>query len=66
MSKILGVLQSRKFWVSVIGVLVAVGLLELSDAQQADLVAAIVTISGSIGYVLSVAIEDGLSRRGEP
>lgn len=66
MQKIIGVLQSRKFWVSVIGVLVAVGLLELSEAQQADLVAAIVTISGSIGYVLSVAIEDGLSRRGEP
>lgn len=58
MGKVLGVLQSRKFWASVIGLIVALGLLNISDAQQADLVAAVLTVVTTLGYALSVAIED--------
>lgn len=58
MEKITWVLQSRKFWASVIGLLIATGVLQLSDAQEADLVSALLTVATTIGYVLSIAIED--------
>ena len=58
MSKLSGVLQSRKFWSSLLSLLVAVGLLQFSDAAQADLVSAILTIVAAAGYTISVAIED--------
>jgi hypothetical protein len=45
-------------WASLLSLLVAVGLLKFSDAQQADLVSAILTIVTAVGYTLSVAIED--------
>lgn len=62
-NKLLGLLQSRKFWASLVSLLVAVGMLQFSDSQQADLVAAILTVSTAISYVIGVALEDGLSRR---
>lgn len=57
-SKLMGVLASRKFWASVVGVLAAVGLVVFSESQQADLVAAIVTVVSMVAYILGVAIED--------
>lgn len=59
-----GVLKSRKFWASLIGLLVSVGVLNYSDAQQAELASAVLTVATAIGYVLSVAIEDAGSARG--
>jgi len=58
MQKIVWVLQSRKFWAAVIGLLIATGVLKLTDAQEADLVGALLTVATTIGYMLSVAIED--------
>jgi hypothetical protein len=55
------VLMSRKFWASAIAMLVALGVLAFSDAQQAELVAQIVGGISAV-YTLSVAIEDGLSK----
>lgn len=63
MNKLLGMLQSRKFWVSMVTLLVSVGVLQLSDVQQADLVTAILTVVTGVGYIVSVALEDGLGRR---
>lgn len=58
MEKILWILKSRKFWASVIGLLIATGVLQLSDVQEAELIQAILTVVTALGYVLSVAIED--------
>lgn len=58
MEKIIWVLKSRKWWASVIGLLIATGVLQLSDSQEADLVGALLTVATTIGYVVSVAIED--------
>lgn len=63
MNKVLKMLQSRKFWVSLVTLLVSVGVLQLTDVQQADLVTAILTVVTGVGYIVSVALEDGLSRR---
>ncbi len=62
-NKLIGLLQSRKFWASLISLLVAVGMLQFSDSQQAELVAAILTVTTAVSYVIGVALEDGLSRR---
>jgi hypothetical protein len=57
--KLLGVLKSRKFWAGVVGLLVAVGLLNLGeDAAEENLVEAILTVVTTVVYILSVAIED--------
>jgi hypothetical protein len=58
MGKLSGVLQSRKFWSSLLSLLVAVGVLQFGDAAQADLVSAILTIVAGVGFTLGVAIED--------
>lgn len=63
--KLVRVVQSRKFWASLVGLLVALGLATLSDAQQAELVGAILTIVTTVTYTLGVALEDGLSGRGQ-
>ena len=60
MEKLGWVLQSRKFWAAIISLLVALGVLNWSDAQQAETVAGIVAGVGAV-YSLAVAIEDGLS-----
>lgn len=51
-------LKSRKFWSAIVGLLVAVGWLQVSDVQEADLVSAILTVATAIGYMVSVAVED--------
>ena len=60
MEKIHWVLQSRKFWAAVISLLAALGVLNWSDAQQAETVAMLAAGIGA-AYSLAVAIEDGLS-----
>jgi len=56
--KIVWILKSRKWWASVIGLLIATGLLQLSEVQEAELVSAILTVATTIGYVISIAVED--------
>jgi hypothetical protein len=58
---ILFVLLSRKFWSSVLSMLVAVGVLSFADSEQAELVAQLVGGIGAV-YTLAVALEDGLSK----
>jgi hypothetical protein len=45
-----------KFWISLIATLVALGILQLSESEQAQLVQAIVTVAGAAAYIVSVAI----------
>lgn len=61
---ILYVFLSRKFWASLLSMLVAVGFFVFSDAEQAELVSAIVGGIGAV-YTLSVALEDGLGKHAE-
>ena len=49
-------LKDRKLWVSLIGALVGLGILEMSEAEQASLVQAIITVAAAVGYIISVAI----------
>lgn len=58
MAGLLSVLRSRKFWASVVGLLVALGFIQVSDLQEPELVSAILTVVTTITYALSVAIED--------
>jgi hypothetical protein len=57
-----GVLKSRKFWAAVISLLVATGILQVSEGQETELVNAILLVAGAAVYILSVALEDGLSK----
>lgn len=54
--------RSRKFWATVISWVVALGVLQLSGDAQAELVQAILTVVMGLGYIVSVALEDGLRR----
>lgn len=58
MEKILWILKSRKFWSAIVGLLMSFGLLQMSDAQEAELVGAILTVATAVGYMASIAIED--------
>lgn len=58
MQKVLWMLQSRKFWAAIVGLLVASGLLQMSDVAEAELVQAILTVATALTYIISVAIED--------
>lgn len=59
MEKILGVLKSRKFWASVVGVLVSVGLLSFGPGSGEDqFVEAILVVVSTVAYVIGVAVED--------
>lgn len=57
------VLKSRKFWAAAVSILFATGILQGSEAAEADLLNAILTAITAVGYIISVAIEDGLSNR---
>jgi len=45
-----------KFWISLIATLAALGILQLSENEQAALVQAVVTVIGAATYIVSVAI----------
>lgn len=55
------VLKSRKFWAAVIAILFSTGILQGSEAVEADTVNAILTVVTAAFYIFSVALEDGLS-----
>lgn len=54
------ILRSRKFWAAVVGLLVALGVLNIGEAQQVNLVEAIVTVATTVAYIIGTAVEDGL------
>ena len=66
-NKMVVVLQSRKFWSSVISLLVVLGLFKFSDMEQTQLVESLVLIApiviGGI-YTLATAIEDAAHAKG--
>ena len=59
MNKFVGILTSRKAWAAIISVAATFGVLEYSDAQQAELVEAIMVVVVAVGYMMSIAVEDG-------
>jgi hypothetical protein len=62
MDNLVSVLRSRKFWAALLGMLTALGVLDLGDAQQAETAA---TIAAGVwaAYTLAVALEDGLAKK---
>ena len=54
--KWMGLLKSRKLWASVIGLLVAFGLLE--GGEEARLTEAIIVIVTAASYVVGTGLED--------
>lgn len=63
MEKLKQTLASRKFWASVVGLLVVGGFWQATDVQQSELVNAITVVMGAlipVFYAISVAVEDGL------
>jgi len=63
MNKFLAVLQSRKFWFSVLGIMGSMGIVTFSDSQSAELVAQIVGGITAI-LVISTGLEDGMRGMG--
>lgn len=59
------VLKSRKFWAALIGLLVSLGVMTLSDQQEAELVAAILVVVDMLGYQILTAWEDVAKRKVE-
>lgn len=60
-NKVKELLASRKFWTSIISVLVTVGLFQFSDVQQNQLVESLVIVAPLVAgavYSISTAIED--------
>lgn len=57
------VLKSRKLWAAVVAILFSTGILQGSEAAEADMVNAILTVVTAAFYIFSVALEDGLSFR---
>ena len=62
-NKFVRFLQSRKFWVSLIGLLSVAGLYWGDDIEAAKLVDSILLIVGAL--VASIAAEDGLAAIGK-
>lgn len=63
-SKLIGVLKSRKFWAGVIGILVAVGLLNFGEGDESRLTEAILTVVTTVSYIVATAIEDAGKAQG--
>ena len=57
MQRIITILQDKKLWATALGLLVSMGILELSDAQQSELIAAILAAGSAIGYMVTVGNE---------
>lgn len=62
-NKFIRFLQSRKFWVSLIGLLSVAGIYAGTDLEADKLVTAIQVIVGAL--VAGIAAEDGLSAMGK-
>lgn len=62
MTQVFAILQSRKFWSTIIGLLMVTGILDVRDDEQATWAAAISAGVTAI-YTLSIAIEDGLTNK---
>lgn len=58
-NKMLALLKSRKFWSMLVGLLVSIGLITLSEAQESELVGSVLAIVNLAVYQFSVAYEDG-------
>lgn len=58
-------LKDPKFWTVLIGVLVSVGILELSEAEVAEVVQAIMVVVGTIGLAVAWAIEQFGEKRAD-
>ena len=65
MEKFIGIFKSRKFWSAVIGLVIATGVLQISEGEEATLLNAILVVVTAIGYGLGVAIEDAGHAVGE-
>lgn len=65
MGKLVGVLKSRKFWAGVVGIIVALGLLNLGEnGAEENLVEAILTVVTTVSYIVATAIEDAGKAQG--
>lgn len=62
MTQVFAILQSRKFWSTIIGLLMVTGILDVRNDEQATWAAAISAGVTAI-YTLSIAIEDGLTNK---
>lgn len=62
MDKLTALLQSRKFWASIVGLLAVFGVGLTADVDGGKLVEAIMVIVGA--FIGGTALEDGLSNRG--
>lgn len=62
LKKFLNMLTSRKIWLMAIGLLVALGLIDATDSQVADVVEGILTVVAFFFMAFNIAVEDGLSR----
>lgn len=56
--KFVRLLFSRKVWVALLALLSALGVVDLSDVEQAGLIKAILIIGSAVGVVLGIALED--------
>lgn len=57
MQRFVTILQDKKLWATLVGLLVSVGILEMSDAQQADLIASILAAGSAIAYIVTTVNE---------
>lgn len=62
MDKFLGLLKSRKFWASIVALLVVFQV--VPEGEEGALIEAILTVVTTVGYILSVALEDAFSSKG--
>lgn len=61
--KLVALLQSRKFWASVIGILVSLGFKAANPDTDSETIVNAIMVIVSV-FVGSVALEDGLTKRG--
>ncbi len=64
-NKAVALLKSRKFWASVVSLLVSLGVVAWGESQQAEMVSSLTVVAGALApvilggiYVLATAFED--------